>query len=186
MDKTTFIVELTKALVWPCIAITILLLFRTSIHGLLDGMKLRRFKHGGTEAEFSEGLNEIRNELPTQMSDLATKNTGLVDELESMIRSSPTTAVITAWKRVEYAIGFLAGKHNLVEQSFTSALNELARKKIIEPSIKDSILGLRQLRNLAVHGTAGEVSEARAREFLVITDAILWSMDSQKDKPLTK
>lgn len=57
-------------------------------------------------------------------------------------------------------------------------LNELGeRNALARPAIK-AVSALRQLRNLAVHGSPGEISTARAREFLTMPEAVLLNIDS--------
>ncbi|MFA5129741.1 MAG: hypothetical protein WC477_02345 [Patescibacteria group bacterium] len=183
MDTKTFIAELIKALAWPSATVFIALLFRTPIHGVLEGIKLSKLKRGDWEAEFSEASKELQSELPTPTKNFShTEGDSLTESLDHLLKASPTEAILAAWNKIEYTIGQLAKQHGFQEYTFTTNLNRLLQGNIIKISAKNSLLGLRQLRNLAVHGPRGEISEARAREFLTMADAILWSIQSESGK----
>jgi hypothetical protein len=108
---------------------------------------------------------------------------GLVAELAPVLAASPTEAVLSAWKRVEAALSNIAKREGLSEVPIVTLMNELVEKKRIAPATRDSLNGLRQLRNLAVHGPSGEVSPERAREFLTMADAILWVIRDEQQRP---
>ena len=182
MDKKTLIAELVTILAWPGATVVIVFLLRVPIRNLLDGIKLRKFKHKNWEAEFEETTREIRSELQVTTKDLRRTGESLIEELEYLITSSPTETILTAWNRIEQTVSLLAKKYGIQEYTFLTILNRLVQKNVVGLSTKDSLLGLRQLRNLAVHGINGDVSEARAREFLTMADAILWVISSKIEK----
>lgn len=179
MDSFTFIAELVKAVAWPGTAIVLALLLRRPILNLLEGIKLTKLKRGDWEAEFAATTQELRREMPAASKALWGESNELVAELEPMMRSSPTEAVLAAWNRVESTVHQLGDQHGVRPAGFMPTLNELVQKQVIPEATKDSLLGLRQLRQLAVHGPKGELSEARAHEFLVMADAIHSILRSQ-------
>lgn len=186
VDKLTFWAECVKALAWPVASVVLAVLARGPLRGLVHGLRLKKVKRGDWEAEFDEGAAEVRAELPAkakQAQASAAAADSIAAELSSLVEASPTEAVLTAWKRLEAEIFSLAGREGVSNHQFMPALNELVQKQAIGPDTRNSIMGLRQLRNLAVHGPSGEVSPGRAREFLTMTDAILWIIrDTQPKK----
>jgi hypothetical protein len=175
VDRLTFSAEIVKALAWPVAAVVLALLVRGPLRGLIHGLRLKKVKRGDWEAEFDEAAAEVRAELPPKIKPgPGAASDGLLAELAPIIAASPTEAVLTAWKRLEAEIFARAEREGVSTHQFMAALNELVERKVIQPEARNSIMGLRQLRNLAVHGPSGEVSEARARDFLAMADATLW------------
>ncbi len=85
---------------------------------------------------------------------------------------------MTAWSRVEARVRALAGANDVVDQGIDAALSELVEKGLIENATRDSVSGLRQLRNLADH-SPGELPASRAREFVAMADAIIWVLGDE-------
>lgn len=184
MDRLTFVTEIVKATAWPGATLLLALLLRRPILSLLEGLKLRKLKRGDWEAEFSEMTDEVRRDLPEGAAGTSVNRGELVGELEPVLRTSPTEAILSAWNRIERAVHSLGDQHGIRSAAFMPTLTELVERKIVPEATKHSLLGLRQLRNLAVHGPTGEISEARGREFLTMAEAVLWvlrsNMDSEK------
>jgi hypothetical protein len=100
----------------------------------------------------------------------------LLDEYERLIEASPAAAVSRAWQKLEHQLKVLGEQHGSRAKSTEALLRELADKGIVKPETTQSILGLVQLRNLAVHSPESGVTKERAKQFVAMVGAISWSV----------
>jgi hypothetical protein len=154
------------------------LLARGPVRSLVYGLRLKKVKRGDWEAEFDEASAEVRAELPPKAQEVA--RAIVPSSALAVVEASPTGAVLEAWKQIEHEIEALARANEVPVSPMPTTLDGLVSRNVITPEARNSITGLRQLRNLAVHGPAGEVSANRAREFLAMAEAILWILRDTK------
>lgn len=174
MDTFTLIAEIVKGAAWPVAAIIIAAMARGPIVAVVRGVRLHKLKVKDWEAEFAEGKQEIQRRLPAAELSRPQAVPELTTELQSELEIAPDGAVLTAWKRVEGALHALAQQHGVQASTLGAILEALVQGKVIDDGTRDSINGLRQLRNLAVHAPEGRVSASRARDFIAMADAIIW------------
>ena len=70
--------------------------------------------------------------------------------------------------------------------NLTEALELLTKRGLIKVETRDSVLGLQKLRNLSIHGTPGRVTSKEAREYVVMAEAAMWSLENNLKKSLGK
>ena len=88
--------------------------------------------------------------------------------------------MLAAWADVENDLRALAVRESVDPNTpFEAALKALVSKGVLTAEDANSITGLRQLRNLAVHGPAGEVPADRAQGFVAMADAIRWVLSGK-------
>ncbi|MFZ3214392.1 MAG: hypothetical protein WA188_23035 [Terriglobales bacterium] len=185
MDTKTFIAEITKALAWPVGLITLGLIFRAHVGGLLEGMRLRRIKKGEWSADFEAGAQEVRADLP-EASQTATRPAvvpGLLnEETEHLIDVAPAAAISQTWNQLEGLVAAAAMRAGIAAKLLPEVLRALVDKGAIQSSVRDSILGLRNMRNLAVHAPGERVTPRQAREFVTMAEAVMWSLEQNLRK----
>jgi hypothetical protein len=174
----SFIAEMTKALAWP-IAITILgLLFRSHLSGLLEGVKLRRLKKGEWLADFETVAQEIRADLSIQVPAEETEAAArLPEETEDLAEIAPAAAVSQVWNQLEERVAAVAARAGITQKHLPELLRSLVEKGVIQSSVRDSVLGLRNMRNLAVHAPPDRLTPKQAREFITMAEAIIWILE---------
>jgi len=177
-----FVAKMTESLAWPIAVVALGIIYRNSLQSLLEGVRLRQFKKGDWEANFEIGREEVRA-FTSEKTLTNLPESPQLKELESLARTSPDSAILSAWKELETEVMRLARRAGVSERSFLGTLNTLREKGMIESSTRDSILGLRNLRNLAVHAPPREMTTERAQEFATMTSAAIWSMH-QNFKPV--
>lgn len=184
MDWLTFITEITKSLAWPICALIIFLNFKTHLANLLQGIKLRSIKKGEFQADFDNMAEEIREDLPKKGTVSTEDNPfkSVESEIEKYITTSPVRAITQAWNQVEGMVNSVAVRNNISRSTIGSTLEVMTSKGLITSATKDSINGLQRLRNLAVHGPANEITPKKAREFFVMSEAAIWSMQENIKK----
>jgi hypothetical protein len=175
-----FIAEMTKALAWPVALIVLAFVFRTHVTGLLDGMKLRHLKKGEWEADFEEVAQEVRAELPVPTA-IAHDNVQAAASLDRqgdrLIDTAPSAAISHKWNELEGRVAVAANEAGIGQRPLPDVLRALVNKEMIQPAVKDSILGLRNMRNLAVHAPGDRLTSQQAREFVTMAEAAIWSLE---------
>jgi hypothetical protein len=175
MDWKTFIAEMSKALAWPLALIVVSFIFKRSILGLLEGMRLSRITKGNWSADFAAAAKEVRAELPTPVQN--TLKPATVDQLsEELVDIAPAAAISQAWNQLETCVAGIAADSNVNQKLLPEVLRALVNKGVIQPSAADSILGLRNMRNLAVHAPPNRLTSEQAREFITMAEAIMWTL----------
>lgn len=177
---------MTKALAWPLALVVLGLIFRSHLSGLLEGVRLRRVKKGEWLADFETVAQEVRAELPSQgqvPGQAGRSETSLIDENERLLDVAPAAAVSQAWNQLEDRVTAVANSAGIAQKRLPELLRTLVEKGVIKPSVSDSILGLRNMRNLAVHAPPDRLSATQAREFLTMVEAIIWTLQQDLKRP---
>lgn len=165
---------------WPFAVVAIALVFRVQIRTLMTE-HLSRFRAGPFEAEFDRLLSEVGGEVPaTEAPPESGVTRTLVEELNDVASLSPLTAVLDGFAAVDKALRDLIAKNHPdrpIKNGSTAQMVSIALSEgLITPETARNIEGITVLRNLAAHGRAREVTEERAREYLALVDAILYTI----------
>lgn len=188
MDSLTFWAEMAKACAWPLVALLLGAPALWVLRGLVNGLKLKRLKQGDWEAEFDSQAADLLKVLPAQGKAQRQRRLGIGGApggsvgapVGGHVEGSPTEAVLTAWADVERDLRALAASASVdANAPFASTLDALVTKGALTAADASSITGLRQLRNLAVHGPSGELPTNRAQEFVSMADAIRWVLSTK-------
>jgi hypothetical protein len=174
----TFTAEMTKALAWPVALVVTSLIFRPTISGLLEGVRLRRIGKGEWSADFETAAKEVRAELPSPAQDEPERAvSGLLnEEMEHLVDIAPAAAISQAWNALEDRVAAIAEQAAVTQKLLPEVLRALVEKDVIQPAAADSILGLRNMRNLAVHAPPKRLTANQAREFITMVEAIDWTL----------
>jgi hypothetical protein len=172
MDLLTFITEITKSLVWPCLIVFILYKIRASdIQKILKLIKSVKYKD--LEITFEQEVQAI--ELEAEKKGLITPETNKIwgDELYTLAELHPDLAIIKAWKQVEDSI------KKVFEEKLKSKIayripyykqiQLLLENDIITPDTASLIRDLSGLRNRAVHQVNHDISISHAQGFLELS-----------------
>lgn len=177
-----FIASLVNSLAWPLAVVVIALVFRVQIRRLMTG-QLRRLRAGPVEMEFDRLLSEVGVELVAPKTTAASAGGGgspLIDEFADVAAVSPLAAVLDGHGAVEQALRELIAqvdpdqaRHNVGTARLTSTA---LAKGLITPETAKAVEGITVMRNLAAHGRANEVTPERARDYLALVDAVLFTI----------
>jgi len=186
VNTLTFIAEMTKALAWPIALVVLGLVFKQHFGGLLEGVKLRRVQKGEWLADFETVAQEVRAELPSpgrSTSETVHTESPLADETKRLIDLAPSAAVSQAWNQLEDRVIAAAASTGITQTRLPEILRAMVNKGLIKPSVSDSILGLRNMRNLAVHAPSDRLTQSQASEFVIMVEAIMWTLQRSLDHP---
>jgi hypothetical protein len=177
-----FVASLVNSLAWPLAVVVIALVFRVQIRRLMTG-QLRRLRAGPVEMEFDRLLSEVGVELATPKTTAPPNSDGgspLIDEFADVALVSPLAAVLDGHAAVEQALRELIAKVDPGQAGRkvgTARLTSTALAKgLITPETAKAIEGITVMRNLAAHGQANEVTSERARGYLALVDAVLFTI----------
>lgn len=177
-----FIASLVNSLAWPLAVVVIALVFRVQIRRLMTG-QLRRLRAGPVEMEFDRLLSEVGVELAAPRTTAAPaggSGSPLIDEFADVATVSPLAAVLDGHAAIEQALRELIDKvdPNQAGQNVgTARLTSTALAKgLITPETAKAVEGITIMRNLAAHGRANEVTPERARDYLALVDAVLFTI----------
>lgn len=149
--------------------------------GVALSQGLKRLKAGPIEVEFDQEATEVREEV-RRIPEVAEAEprqypVSLTDELARLVDASPRAAVLEAFARIEGRLG------DLLEEDGASpdrkiggvALARIANDLgLISNETRDAVDGLSTLRNLVAHSSTDEINTERARDYVSMTDAVLY------------
>jgi hypothetical protein len=171
--------EFIAAVAWPVTILVIAVMFRRPIAEALAA-STGRVKAGPFEWEWERGVQTVEADLglPSSISHSELEDTA--GELDEWSERASVGAIIEASGQVERALRELLPKDN--KEINRWGLMQLSRAALeqgrISPETAKAIEGLLVLRNLAAHGRAEEVSPKRVREFVALTQGVLYSIAS--------
>jgi hypothetical protein len=183
LNTLQFIASLVSSLAWPMAVIVIVIIFRSQIRQLAS-RPLRRLRAGPVEMEFDRLLSEVELAVEALASATSGGPTGpgspVIEELEGMVPTSPVAAVLEAHAAVERELRDLLAEADPAADTSrmptSRLLREALERGIITPEAAKAVEGITVMRNLAAHGRASEISPERAREYLALVDAVLFTL----------
>jgi hypothetical protein len=181
MGWMEFVSSIVGSLAWPTAAVIAASVFRKQLRDLL-GTRLHRLKAGPVEMElFDRKLAETEAEvdpIPKPAKAAGMLPEGVAGELGSIVDTSPAAAVMEAHARVERRLREILAEAG-VEETRSRSVRELARvaaeKELIPRESVRAVEGITVMRNLAAHGQGNDLTPSRAREYLDLVDAVLFS-----------
>jgi len=172
MDPMTFIAEMTKALAWPAALVTIFLLVRRQLLGMLPS--LDTFEWKDFKLKFGRRVEEVaekaREALPEPEVRQLPPPSGEEQRLK-LADLAPRAAILEAWISLEQAAftalrrkGITLGDQDLYRpRAFEGALLE---SELLNPAQLQVLRELRKLRNQAAHASDPKISADTAEEFV--------------------
>jgi hypothetical protein len=172
MDTLTFVVEMTKALGWPCAALVIVLVFRRPLLELLT--LVRKVKYKDVEVELAKKEISEARELTTSKGNEKFDVLSFMEleHFRQLADISPRAAITEAWSRLEAAVyqaaqaaGMEAARPSGV--SFSSVLAALKTSGAIDANGLRIIEKMRAIRNKAVHIQTEGLSASDAIDYVL-------------------
>ncbi|MND71246.1 hypothetical protein D3C76_570750 [compost metagenome] len=161
MDVLTFISELIKALAWPVVVVTVLVLLRPELKALAPFLK--KLKAGPVVAEFERDVNQLKemvDEPAKPVPPLSPEVRASKEFLFELAAVHPRSAIQESWVRVE-AAGRAAlarssadpGKTYITAARLAQALSGIGALSETQVTLYHE---LRRLRNDAAHAVGAE------------------------------
>lgn len=173
---------MTSSLAWPVAVVLVGLTYRKTIRRWFDRPPAE-INVGSFGIKWAEGVEEIESSFEGDVSkgeSSSGKETPLSVSLRGLAKDRPGTAVFEASKTIELRLADIVREIESVPQKRARGLAELInlaeKGGKISTHTATAIHGLRELRNLAVHGS-NEISETQAWEYIALADAVLLNLN---------
>jgi hypothetical protein len=98
---------------------------------------------------------------------------------ENAGEASATSAVQAAWLGLEELVEQVARDTGSLGRNFKNRVAALSRNGILKLETVNSLNGLRHMRDLAIHAPAGEMTLARANQFIRLAEALAWTIKDE-------
>ena len=192
MDWITFIVSETKAIAWPTVVLTAVVILKQQISGLIAelGSRLKTAKGGGIELSFGARIDEVEKGLPvaelTQLT--APSNVKRIEAIADLSGLPPAYVISQAWLRVEEEIGRsvaipVASPTARLSISPVKLLRIAVEQELITNSELNLLDQLRDLRNQAAHSLNPDISLTDALRYDDIANSLVQQV---KERALAK
>ena len=182
---------------WPLVMVVFILCFKKQLSPLVEQLplliverlgRIKYIKYKGAEIGFST-LEQTKQDLREQSS----FEPGVIAEdpnLSSLIGTSPTLAVLEAWKSIEFAARKKVEQLIPPEETFSSPLDRpisyLEYKGALISPTASALRDLRALRNRVAHIKDATVSREDAIQYTELAIAIRRQIDAITDLPEVK
>lgn len=173
----SFAASLVSSLAWPTVALIAAVLFRASIRAMIS-RPLSRAQIGPLVAEWEAQAVATAAEIAaTPAPDVGRE--ALSDRLGKFADASPEAAVLGAFAEIERALRRALGKSGTPDEVRNAGqlVHFALEQGAISKQTAEAIRGLIVLRNLAAHGRDVDLDSRRARDFVAMSDAVLFAIE---------
>jgi hypothetical protein len=186
MDMKTFIVEMTKALVWPSTVLGAVLAFRKQLLRLLP--QLTNLRYDKFEFQFGKEVAAVEKQAQASFPPVPEKS-GLEAIREKLIKlamTSPEAAIIEAWRYLEGELLELAAHRKIdiapAVRTMPQVLSAVLYKDgLLSEAQHELVVRLRDLRNDVTHSRTQMVDIERAISYIETVLRLVASIhDAQK------
>ena len=189
-----FVASAVGSLAWPVAIVTLALLFQKPIVELIERMNL--FEAGGAKFGFEKAAERLVDRsagIDEPDPEIAKENESRKSELLTMALTSPSGAVIEAWKDIELAARELAerGSVMLSDEQKVRHFNTSAKRPgpaafrfisnygLLPPTEQRTLEELRVFRNSVAHERTRKRNTESAQKYVVVADRIVDLMRQQ-------
>jgi hypothetical protein len=173
--------EFISSIAWPLTALVIALLFRRPLSEALKSAS-GALSAGPFRLEWKRRAAEIEADLGSVPSITQGDGEGMGGRLNHVAEVSPTGAIVEAFGQIEATLRSALeadGAEELDRPWSVRRLSDIASERgLITAETHDAIEGLSVLRNLAAHGGQADLSPQRAREFLALSQGVLFAINA--------
>lgn len=180
MSVLEFIAQMTRALAWPTAAVVVALVFKSQIKSLFARDK-GSLLVAGFGVTWETASREVRSELKIA-SPTARESSGVatsIDNIDTYDLDRPEDALAEGWARVERALYEKVGDDAFQFGSVDRLMQAALDRGLITLETARAIHGLRIMRDLGVRGSTSDVTRARATEFLLLVEAVLYTLGNR-------
>ncbi|MGE0829814.1 MAG: hypothetical protein AB7O04_10740 [Hyphomonadaceae bacterium] len=165
MSTLEFIASMVASLAWPITLCTFLLVFQKPILGAFHGRAISKISLGDTTLEFDSKAKEVASLVTA---------TGADSEKVSEIAPATVAKITYAWRELEAIVRRRLNAKGVRanDLGIAAAIDAAEAHAVLTTDQANSLRGLLTMRNLALHSRAGEITEERATDFIVLASAI--------------
>ena len=171
--------QLVGHLAWPITVLLLAIIFRRQLQKLIERLEKAETKWG--DFTFSKAIDDIREDfIRIEGRVTAFESHDETDIPETKELYAPVAEVMSAWTDVEELCKQLLTKKGIhAPRTYRALGSRLNRNQLID-SEHAIILGkLRQVRNIAAHGSPETVSARDAQEYIVLANRMMTYLNRQ-------
>jgi len=185
MSIFEFIAALVGSLAWPIVVLIVAVIFRRQFSALL-ARPLASLRAGPLEAVWDRQVAEVEAELPGPQSSVTESRAAAgTDRLREVARAAPAAAVMGAFSEIEEQLHQILVDGGV--EPGRGGATQMARRALeaglVQPEILKAVEGVAVLRNLAAHGRESDLDQARALDYLALTDAVSFALSHRPHPP---
>lgn len=173
--------EFISSIAWPLAVLAIALLFRRPLSDALRSAS-GALSAGPFRLEWKRRAEAVEADLGRAPSASKGEIDGAAGRFDEIAEVSPTGAIVEAFGQIEASLRSLLeqeGVANFDRPWNVRKLAEMAREKdLITAETEDAVEGLSVMRNLAAHGGQEDLSPQRAREFVALSQGVLYAISA--------
>lgn len=174
---------------WPLAILLLAILFMKQVRDLIDGITL--VKWGGAEATIERKLrdaNEAAAEIEPAPATIAEKNKSRLLQLLNMAETSPSGAIVEAWKDIEAASRALVEESgvpmlSIPKRPYFNLQTFIAEHDLLPVAEIRTFRELRLIRNRAAHVRDDEVTAASAQDYVRLADRLVDAINAARRGP---
>lgn len=175
MDWLTFFSRALDALAWPATIVAGILILKPALSVLLP--LLSKLKYKDFELEFGRKLAEAKRDMAQALPPQGASLPNRYDQearILSLMDISPSAGIIEAWRQVETALREAGQRHHVSVPlvRLADVAEKLHQQGVLDNNQLKIFRQLSQLRNLAVHGARGVISESDSLEFAILAEQL--------------
>lgn len=155
---------------WPIVFLIVFLYFKKEIKSILSRIKSAEIKD--VKFELNDKVEEIKKEAINAGVTMFYPIDLIEREFDNKNEKSRETQIIEAWKRIEVSI-LKIDKRVEKSNKFDDSLNYLIKNQIVEKYLANLIIGLKELRNIAVHNENINVSDEEFQNWISISKSVI-------------
>jgi len=157
-------------LAWPLVFLIVFLYFKKEIKLIISRIKTAEIKD--IKFELNDKVEEIKKEAVSAGVTMYYPIDLIEREFDKCNEKSKETQIIEAWKRIETSIVKI-DKRQDKSKKFDDSLNYLVKNNLIEKYLANLIIGLKELRNIAVHSENINVTDEEFQNWISISKSVI-------------
>jgi len=178
-----FVASIVQSIAWPVAMVVLALTFRTPLTELIQ--RLTAIKGPGVEVVAEARLSAASAVVSAVADSVHESRVGApqdqfgFEHLWALAETQPASAVLQAYEVVEIVLRGILGAPELGSGDNylpTKAVRVAAEKGLVEESSIAAVDGLAVLRDLVVHGGAGDVTSQKAGEYVSLVFATVYAL----------
>jgi len=162
--------KLIGHIAWPIVFLIVFLYFKNEIKSIISRIKSAEIKD--VKFELNDKVEEIKKEAINAGVTMFYPIDLIEREFDYKNEKSRETQIIEAWKRIEISILKIDKRENKTNR-FDDSLNYLTKNKTIEKYLANLIIGLKELRNIAVHNENISISDEEFQNWISISKSVI-------------
>lgn len=177
-------ISLLDVVIWPIIIFLIFIKFKEPIKSLLPYVE--NIRYGDLEVKLREGISQIKEEAKEAGTEIQIDET-TTPEIDRLVDISPASAILEAWKELEFSarkkVEELAPRDSSFNNILQRPISYLEYTRALIPSTARAIRELQHLRNQAAHNSDLKITKETALEYVALAKSITQQVDAISQLP---